>query len=351
MDVTLVPFDPKTASREEWARYHAFRRFRHEEANPGDPLDTDETIEVWMRGGNPEAEETNVAAFLAGEPEMIGWVYFWVYRKDAPSYANRAKEARIRISVLEPYRRQGIGRQLLAKAAELARNSQKSLLMGGTDESDGFAFLEAIGAEVALRHRESRLYLDQVDWAMVERWAEEGPKRSPDSRLQWLDGPVADDIVEEYCEVLTESLNEAPREELETGDTVVTPEVNRQWEDRIVESKGRLLGVISREADGAISGVTDMGFWPEEAPLIQQFITGVRPPYRGRGLGKWLKAENLLRVRRELPEVNVVVTGNATTNAAMLSINERLGFQKHKDGVVAQMSLEALEEYLTRERG
>ncbi len=111
-----------------------------------------------------------------------------------------------------------------------------------------------------------------------------------------------------------------------------------------------MLGVISREVDGAISGVTNMGYWPEEAPLIQQFITGVRPPYRGRGLGKWLKAANLLRVRRELPEMNVVVTGNATTNEAMLSINERLGFQKHKDGVIAQMSLEALEEYLNRER-
>ncbi len=80
--------------------------------------------------------------------------------------------------------------------------------------------------------------------------------------------------------------------------------------------------------------------------MIHQLITGVRPPYRGRGLGKWLKAANLHRMRRELPQVTVVVTGIATTNAAMLSINERLGFCKHKEGIMAQLSLEALEEYL-----
>jgi GNAT superfamily N-acetyltransferase len=351
MDVALVPFDPQTASQEEWARYHTFRRLRHEEADPGDPLEGDETVEVWMRRGDPEAEETRVAAFLPGEPEMIGWLYFSVYRKNAPTYANGAREARIQVQVLEPYRRRGVGRNLLAKASEFARERGKSLLLGGTDEEDGFALVEAIGAEVALRQRESRLSLDQVDWAMVERWTEEGPKRSPDSTLQWLDDRVPDDILEVYCEVLTESLNEAPRERLEIGDTVVTPEVNRQWEERIAESKGRMLGVVSREADGAISGVTDMGYWPDESPMIQQFITGVRPPYRGRGLGKWLKAANLLRVRRELPDVNVVVTGNATTNAAMLSINERLGFQEHKEGIMAQMSLEALEEYLNKAGG
>ncbi len=162
---------------------------------------------------------------------------------------------------------------------------------------------------------------------MAGEWAKAGPKRSPQSTLEWLSIHVPEDIAEEYSQVLTEAMNEAPRDELQIGDTEITPEVNHHWEDSIVESGGRLLGVIGREADGAISGVTDMGYWPEESPMIQQFITGVRPPYRGRGLGKWLKAANLLRVRRELPGVNAVVTGNATTNAAMLSINERLGFQ------------------------
>ncbi|MFQ6013525.1 MAG: GNAT family N-acetyltransferase [Thermoplasmata archaeon] len=351
MDVSLVPFDPRQASREEWARFHVFRRLRHEEENPGDPLTDDSTDETWMRRGDPEAEEIRFAAIQSGEPEeVIGWLYFSVYREGSPTYATREKEARVSVQVLQPYRRRGVGRMLLAKAAELARERGKSLVIGGTQEADGFAFVEAIGAQVGQRNRESRLHMDRVDWEMVERWAEEGPRRSPRTTLQWLGDHVPDDIVEEYCEVLTESLNEAPRDELETGDMAITPEVNRYWEDNIKESGGRGLDVIGREGDGAISGITAMGYWPDQKTMIHQFITGVRPPYRGRGLGKWLKAANLLRVRRELPQVAVVVTGNATTNAAMLAINERLGFRKHREGIMAQMSLEALEEYLNGRR-
>ncbi|MBA7549189.1 hypothetical protein ES705_41665 [subsurface metagenome] len=56
----------------------------------------------------------------------------------------------------------------------------------------------------------------------------------------------------------------------------------------------------------------------------------------------------LLKMREEFPQVNVVTTGNATTNAPMLSINDRLGFEVHKEGISAQMSLEKLGEYLLK---
>ncbi len=77
-------------------------------------------------------------------------------------------------------------------------------------------------------------------------------------------------------------------------------------------------------------------------------MTGVRLPYRGRGLGKWLKATMLLKVREEFPQVRVVVTGNATSNAPMLSINERLGFRPYREGLLAQITLKALTTYLEK---
>ncbi len=42
--------------------------------------------------------------------------------------------------------------------------------------------------------------------------------------------------------------------------------------------------------------------------------------------------------------------GNASSNAAMLSIDERLGFRTHKEPVIVEMTREALEGYL-RSRG
>ncbi|MHA2365813.1 MAG: GNAT family N-acetyltransferase, partial [Candidatus Hodarchaeales archaeon] len=79
-----------------------------------------------------------------------------------------------------------------------------------------------------------------------------------------------------------------------------------------------------------------------------QDLTGVKQEYRGRGLGKWLKSALLLRIRNEFPKVNIVTTGNATSNAPMLSINERLGFKKYKESVNAQITTEQLKKYLSR---
>ncbi len=57
----------------------------------------------------------------------------------------------------------------------------------------------------------------------------------------------------------------------------------------------------------------------------------------------------LLHVRERLPHVRVVVTNNATSNEAMLSINRRLGFKPYKGGFDAQIRLADLEDYLRRE--
>ena len=50
----------------------------------------------------------------------------------------------------------------------------------------------------------------------------------------------------------------------------------------------------------------------------------------------------LLYVREKYPEVNIITTGNATTNAPMLSINNRLGFKVHKESVGAQITIDQL---------
>jgi hypothetical protein len=40
-----------------------------------------------------------------------------------------------------------------------------------------------------------------------------------------------------------------------------------------------------------------------------------------------VKADMLLRLRAERPDAAAILTGNSSTNAAMLRINERLGFR------------------------
>src|SRR5260370_2958321 len=52
-ELVPAPVDPKTAGRDFWKRYHEFRRIRHSELRPDDPLEPDDVVEAQMKKPNP----------------------------------------------------------------------------------------------------------------------------------------------------------------------------------------------------------------------------------------------------------------------------------------------------------
>lgn len=99
---------------------------------------------------------------------------------------------------------------------------------------------------------------------------------------------------------------------------------------------------LTEAADGAFAGYTELVWNPENPRFAQQGDTAVAPEHRGHGLGKWLKAGMLERLHRERPDVRVVRTGNADTNAAMLGINEALAFAATRAVVLWQVDADEL---------
>ena len=80
--------------------------------------------------------------------------------------------------------------------------------------------------------------------------------------------------------------------------------------------------------------------------MLTQALTGVDQRYRGHGKGKWVKAAMLLKIRERFPDVKIIVTGNATSNAPMIHINERMGFKLHHEVYNMQVETEKLGKYL-----
>jgi GNAT superfamily N-acetyltransferase len=99
---------------------------------------------------------------------------------------------------------------------------------------------------------------------------------------------------------------------------------------------------LTREADGTISGITDIAYSPFQPDRVSQRFTGVRVEARGRGLGKWLKASMLEYIRRTYPEAEWVTTGNANSNDPMLGINHKLGFRRYRGNTTYQISRDSL---------
>ncbi|MEI6433022.1 MAG: GNAT family N-acetyltransferase, partial [bacterium] len=96
---------------------------------------------------------------------------------------------------------------------------------------------------------------------------------------------------------------------------------------------------VRHNESGKIAGYTEV-FWNPNKPMnLGQGITAVWPQYRGSGIGRFLKAAMLTRVRQERPEVLRVRTDNADMNAPMLKINTELGFKPYIAETVWQVDV------------
>ncbi|TMB90404.1 MAG: hypothetical protein E6J18_10955 [Chloroflexi bacterium] len=334
----LVPVavDTQTASKDFWARYHAYRRIRHAETRPDDPLQPDHLVEQRMKREDPFEFEHRYE--ISRDGQMMSYLIAATGRPGSPGYDSNKDFMWADASVHPDFRRRGIGRSWIPLIVELMDRHGCTTLTTGSEEESGHAFLKWLGAEGKLGGAENRLELSTVDWAMMRRWSEEGGKRSPSTKLEVYDGPLPREMWEDYCPQLTAMLNTMPWEQLDHGDIVVTPAVLAEWFDRM-EMQGTVLHtMLTREPDGTISGITDMNYAPYKPNMIDQQFTGVRTDARGRGLGKWLKAAMLLHVKEVHPELERVVTGNAHSNAPMLAINTQMGFRQYRAGIEYQIT-------------
>jgi len=346
MEIELRPFDPFTANDKEWREFHEYRYKRYPEFAPGDPITADEVVEMSLRFMRDEEHIETHSVHKKGSDEWIGLVRVSHFKESSPSYEENRHVCNVwNLALLSPYRGKGIGTNLLGVVLRYAKQHEKELIIGSTAEEHGKKFIRKLNAQEALSGVENRLDLTTLDWGMVDEWIKEGPIRSPDSKIEFFER-CPDDIIEEYCKFYTEVNNQAPREDLDIGDFIVTPELRRQHESYQKDLDVTWLTAITREPNGDISGMTEILYRPSKDPLITQELTGVSTKYRGSGKGKWLKAIMLREIQKLFPSVTTVVTGNATSNAPMLSINNRLGFKVHKEAIVAQIKTTDLEKYL-----
>src|ERR1700680_4148687 len=217
-----VEVDPKRSGPEFWMRSHAYRRLRHEETRPDDPIRPDELDEARMRRDDPF--ETRYHYEIAREGMILSWFSASTPAPGSPGYDSNKHIFEAGCSVRRDHRRQGIGSLWLPLVLELMGRHGVRVLSTGAEENSGHAFLKWLGADAKLTETENRLELSDVDWAMVRRWIEDGPRRSPQTKLEVYDGGIPESMWAEYAPQISSILNTIPFDVLDPGGLVVPAE-------------------------------------------------------------------------------------------------------------------------------
>jgi mycothiol synthase len=269
-------------------------------------------------------------------------VNFWVARLEGRpagygllklrSVSANNEKAGFEVAVASDLRRRGIAAALLAPMVEAALAAGRGLMETSAYEgSDGAAFLEAVGAHKGLVERLSRLLVDEVDERLLQEWVERAGQRASDYRLEFWEGRCPPEWLARLGRI-KDVMNTAPTGELVWENETTSPEhleaKEKGWEEGGFEW-WTLCAFHTKS--GEIAGFTQLLFPPYRAGRTMQEDTAVDPAHRNRGLGRWMKAGMILRLRASKPGTRSIDTWNAEINDPMLSINRALGFKTIKE--------------------
>jgi len=248
--------------------------------------------------------------------------------------------------VLAGHRGLGVGAASLAVQVAFHQALGATRLLIHTDSrlprSEELAL--ALGAERKSEGHENRLIVADVDPALLERWTTDPV--TGEYELLFIGGRVPDDIAEAFVQLVL-VMNTAPRDDLELNDFTYSVDELREQEAQQHKSGGRTWILLARHVStGDFVGVHMIMFMPHDKTKAYVGITGVVPEHRGHRLGRWLKADMMLRLMAEHPEINCVVTGNADSNEAMLTINREMGYRPHASDATWEVSRSHVEKLL-----
>ena len=250
------------------------------------------------------------------DDEMVGFAYVGQSPELEPTMAFA------RLMVHPEYQQRGHGRALLERAETTASGHGVDRLLGSTEETRprDMRFMERAGFREIDREWRSTLNLEHSD---------------PSAWQEILDQVTASGIRIVSVSELGEGRPDWKRDlhrlyvQVETDVPANFPILAVSFEDFEALALGhRLIAdgfLVAMDGDQMV-GLTEPLLVDDEPTAIAQSMTGVRSDHRGRGIATALKAASAIWAASH--GYTSIRTNNDQSNAAMLAVNDRLGFER-----------------------
>ncbi|WP_433245250.1 GNAT family N-acetyltransferase [Streptosporangium sp. CA-135522] len=230
--------------------------------------------------------------------------------------------AELELHVRPDRRRSEVGSQLLATAVFAAEVEQRrSLLAAADDGGPGDAFCAARGFRRVLTLDHLLLDIARADDAAADI-------EHPGYELAGWTGTVPGDLADAFA-AAKNAMNDMPTGDMDYGSQTWTADRVRAMA-KVLADRGDTLLTIAALGKGEMAGYTEIVIRAGETRRALQYDTAVVPAHRGHGLGLWVKAAMVRRLRAEHPGIVEIETDNAQDNTHMLAVNRRLGFRSHR---------------------
>lgn len=264
--------------------------------------------------------------------------------------------AEFTLDILPEYQGQGVGRQLLEAAEQVARSERRTVILIDTNHpaaslvaaeagqlvpDSGLGFVPLASREVefarrtgyTLQHIEQfsscSLPLDSELVASLQAEAEEAnagryrlhhwTDRCPE---EWLEAVAA--LENAAGEVATDDPAAAPPDGQEM---VFDGAILRETEEvAIAQGRRTVVTAVEHIASGRLVGLTTISVLAQRQDVVFQDDTLVLQQHRGNKLGLLIKVANMQRLSEQFPDARVIYTWNAPENRYLLTVNKQLGF-------------------------
>ncbi|HEX2849497.1 MAG TPA: GNAT family N-acetyltransferase [Acidimicrobiales bacterium] len=319
-DIAITSFEAASATDADIRDTHAVEIVIAAEQVPDEPPAPLEETASRIRRPNPSERVVHWLGRDAGG-RAVG------HARLEADLVNNPRLAWCHVMVVPDARRRGVGSALLAEGVRTAAALGRTTVGADTHQGvPGPELLAPLGFTPRLVGHRNRLLLADLDRSLVERWIDAAPDRAPGYTLRFWEGATPDDVLEPFTALL-HVMNSAPIDDLDFEDETFTPEGLREREAARADRGLEPWTLCAVAPDGTLAGYTQLFLTRWRPWVALQNDTGVDPAHRNRGLGRWLKADMLLRLLRDRPEVDRIETWNAGSNDSMLHINHALGFR------------------------